>query len=204
MTDLLSANAVALLRGDRLLFQAVSFSLRAGEALLIEGANGCGKTSLLRVVAGLVHPDEGEVRWRGTSIQRQRQAYCGELAWYGHVSGCKRDLSLLENLRFERSLRPQSATSLETVVQRLGLTRLTGLPVRVLSAGQQRRVALARLLLSAAPLWLLDEPFTNLDKDGQQLVTEMVGEHIAGGGVSVIATHHGMALDFPVQRLGLT
>ncbi|MGB5346396.1 MAG: cytochrome c biogenesis heme-transporting ATPase CcmA [Woeseia sp.] len=201
---MLSANAVTLLRGDRMLFEDVSFSLLAGEALLIEGANGCGKTSLLRVVAGLVHPDEGEVRWHGGNIQRQRQAYCSALAWYGHVSGCKRDLSLVENLRFERSLRPQSAASMDTVVQRLGLARLTGLPVRVLSAGQQRRVALARLLLSAAPLWLLDEPFTNLDKDGQQLVTDMVGEHLAAGGVSVIATHHGMALDLPVKRLGLS
>ncbi|MGB5246951.1 MAG: cytochrome c biogenesis heme-transporting ATPase CcmA [Woeseia sp.] len=204
MVPLLSASSLALLRGERLLFRNVNFALNAGDALLIEGANGSGKTSLLRVIAGLLDPEEGEVAWRGNSIRQQRQTYCGNLVWYGHLSGCKRDLTLLENLRCEQSLRPQKSVTFATVITRLGLDDLVELPVRALSAGQQRRVALARLLLSAAPLWLLDEPLTNLDRAGQQLVTDMLSEHLAAGGLSVMASHHGVAPDLPVQRLTLS
>lgn len=204
LTALLSANSLSLLRGDRLLFRDVSFALDGGQALLIEGDNGCGKTSLLRLIAGLLSPDSGVINWRDQDIRLQRQAYCSQLAWFGHASGGKRDLTLLENLNLERSLRPQSAVQLDEVIQRLGLEKLTKLPLRALSAGQQRRVALARLPLSAASLWLLDEPFTNLDRAGQALVTEMLEEHLAAGGISVLATHHGMALELPVQRLVLS
>lgn len=204
LTASLAGHDIALLRGERLLFRDISFAVNAGEALLIEGDNGSGKTSLLRIIAGLMQADEGEVRWQGRNIESARQSYCSELAWYGHASGCKQDLSLIENLRFERSLRPQRSVSTDTVIERLGLGRLTGLPVRALSAGQQRRAALARLLLSAAPLWLLDEPFTNLDRAGRELVTEMLRAHLAKDGLGVIATHHGLGLDLPTPRLTLS
>ncbi len=186
-----------------MLFRDIGFALSGGECLIVEGTNGSGKTSLLRIVAGLVQPDDGEIRWRGRSIRRQRQEYCSNLVWYGHASGCKQDLTLLENLRCEQALRPGNS-KLDEVLERLGLARLTQLPLRVLSAGQQRRVALSRLLLSAVPLWLLDEPFTNLDRDGQQLVSDMVSAHLAGGGMCVMATHRGVDLGMPVQRLSLS
>ncbi|NNE59542.1 MAG: cytochrome c biogenesis heme-transporting ATPase CcmA [Woeseia sp.] len=203
MTPLLAAQSVALLRGDRLLFRDLSFALAPGDALCIEGANGSGKTSLLRVLAGLLEADEGDVRWQGTPISSLRQEYCSELVWLGHLGGAKRDLTLEENLQFECALRPRNDTGLSSVIERVGLKDLTRLPLRALSAGQQRRVALARLLLSAARLWLLDEPFTNLDRHGQTLVGELLREHLSAGGIAVMATHKSAGPDLLSQRLVL-
>lgn len=192
MSALLSATDLGLYRGERRLFGPLQFALQAGEMLLIEGANGSGKTSLLRVIAGLLEADAGEIHWHGTDTRRIRQKFAAELVWYGHRSGCKQDLSLLENLACEAALRPQSLMPLEQVLERLGLSRLVALPMRALSAGQQRRVALARLLLCSASLWLLDEPYTNLDREGQALVDELLSAHLANGGVAVVASHHGI------------
>lgn len=200
---LLSATDLGLYRGERRLFGQLQFALQAGQMLLVEGDNGSGKTSLLRVIAGLLEADAGEVQWRGVDTRRRRQQFAAELVWYGHRSGCKQDLTLLENLACEAALRAQSSVALTEVLERLELSRLVALPVRALSAGQQRRVALARLLLSAAPLWLLDEPYTNLDKDGQALVDELLSAHLQRGGVAVVASHHGMNITAEQQRLVL-
>lgn len=203
MTPLLQARELAVVRGDRCLFAKLGFALGAGELLRVEGPNGSGKTSLLRAVAGLIEPDEGELQWRGEPVRRRRQAYHAELAWMGHRPGFKGDLTPIENLRFETGLRAAPRRTVDAVFERLGLDPLRGIPFRLLSAGQQRRLALARLVLADATLWLLDEPFTNLDAAGREQVQAIVSEHLAGGGVAIAASHQELAIDAPTQRIGL-
>ena len=201
LTAMLSATDLTLIRGERCLFTGVSFALQSGQLLLLEGPNGSGKTSLLRALAGMLELEEGEIRWDDNSIRDDHQAYFQSLVWMAHRVGLKADLTLVENLTYESSLRPAADIDFSAVLERLGIDRLKKLPVRSLSAGQQRRVALARLLLSAAPLWLVDEPFTNLDTDGRALVTEIVGEHLAGGGMCVMAAHQDIVVDAPTQKV---
>lgn len=204
MSSLLSVHGLGLIRGDRRLFRNIEFSLAAGELLVIEGTNGSGKTSLMRVLAGLMDADEGEVRWRGASTAKNRQQFRANLVWYGHRTGCKLDLTPEENLRCEQALRPESGQAMSRALQQLGVIGLSQLPMRALSAGQQRRVALARLLLTAAPLWLIDEPFTNLDKAGQTLVETLLGEHLGRGGICVMASHRGVEVNVTQQKLVLS
>ncbi len=204
LTALLSAEGIGLVRGDRCLFRSLEFALNGGELLLVEGPNGSGKTSLLRLISGLMEPDDGTIFWNGTPIRQVAQDYRGALVWLAHKTGFKQDLTLVENLRFEQALRPASSLSFEDVLARLDLAALMELPLRALSAGQQRRVALARMLLSSARLWIMDEPLTNLDRDGRVLVGELITSHLAAGGLCVAATHQGLAIEAPQQRLTLT
>lgn len=203
MPPLIEARGLALLRGERRLFGPLDFALSAGELLVVEGANGSGKTSLLGVVAGLLTPDAGEFHWQGRAVTTQRQAWCAAFAWYGHRAGLKADLTPRENLAMERALGPASAATCDQAMARLGVTRLANLPLRVLSAGQQRRVALCRLLLAAAPVWLLDEPYTNLDRDGQALVDDLIREHLDAGGLAIVASHRAVDIDGRQSRLVL-
>lgn len=203
MTAKLSANDLTLIRGERCLFQRLSFALNAGELLLLEGANGSGKTSLIRALAGTLSLESGEILWNDTRVERQRQDYHASLAWLAHKTGLKSDLTLLENLEFERSLRPQSSLSIDEVCDRLGIGPLKRLAVRSLSAGQQRRGALARLLLADVPLWLMDEPFTNLDAAGRALVCDLATQHLAAGGLCVMAAHQDVSIDAPTTRVAL-
>jgi heme exporter protein A len=199
----LSGQALTLIRGDRCLFQGLEFVLNSGELLMVEGPNGSGKTTLLRAVAGLIEPDEGIVRWNKTNVRQDRQAFHASLVWMAHRPGFKGDLTLIENLRFEAGLRTMTMSAAEHHLVRLGVATLTDIPFRALSAGQQRRVALTRLILADAPLWLMDEPFTNLDAAGQDLVIEVLQEHLREGGMCVMATHQQVELDAPVQRICL-
>lgn len=203
MTPLLSGTGLAVFRGDRCLFKRLEFALNDGEMLLIEGANGSGKTSLLRAIAGLLEPETGRIMWRGEDVRRQRQAFHAELVWLAHRLGLKGDLTPVENLRFDTGLRRCDWQRLDEVLDRLGIAGLVGLPVRSLSAGQQRRVSLARLLLSRARLWLLDEPFTNLDAAGRELVQTLIGEHLDDGGLCVVATHQPLGIDGRQTRIRL-
>ena len=203
MTELLSGSDLCLLRGDRCLFQRLDFALNPGELLVVEGANGSGKTSLLRGIAGLLDFETGHISWEGRKTQDEYQAFRSDLVWLSHRVGFKGELNLLENLRFESALRPSSMHGLEGVIERLGLARLTALPFRYLSAGQQRRVALARMLLADAWLWMMDEPFTNLDKSGQALVAELIAEHLASDGLCVVASHQIVQIDAPTKRVTL-
>ena len=203
MTGLLSASDLCLLRGDRCLFQQLEFALNCGELLVVEGTNGSGKTSLLRGIAGLLEFATGQITWDGENTRDAYQEFRSDLVWLSHRVGFKDELNLIENLRFESALRSSSMEKIDAVIERLGLARLTSLPFRYLSAGQQRRVALARLLLANARLWLMDEPFTNLDKAGQALVAELIAEHLSDGGLCVVASHQAVEIDAPTKRVTL-
>ena len=204
---MLSTHDLACLRGDRRLFRDLSISLQPGRLLRVEGANGSGKTSLLRLLAGLALPAAGEVRWQGRPIRRQREAYAQALVYLGHLGGLKDELTPLENLRIEAELcgLPAPAAALSAALEHWGLARQAKLPLRVLSAGQKRRAALARLNLAAAPLWILDEPFNALDVDAVAALGRQIEAHLARGGLAVVTSH--MALPIaPAQmqsvRLG--
>ncbi len=201
---LLEARALCCVRGEASLFENLGFSLTAGEALQIEGANGSGKTSLLRILAGLALPDEGEVLWRGANINERRSEFHGQLAYLGHQLGLKSELTIEENLRLAlgvRSVRPRSR--LATVLEAVCLDHRADIPVRALSAGQRQRVALARMLLSEAVLWILDEPFTSLDMAGVELVQILAVDHLLSGGVMVLTSHQSVSLKGRLRKLEL-
>ena len=201
LTHKLSADNLTLIRGERCLFQGLSFALESGGLLVLEGRNGSGKTSLIRAIAGMLSLEEGTVFWDDVPVEKQRQAFHGNLVWLAHRTGLKGDLTLVENLGFERALRAHASDDPEEVYERLGISRLKKLVLRSLSAGQQRRVALARMLLTDVPLWFMDEPFTNLDREGRALVLELVEEHLATGGMCVMAAHQDVEINAPTTRV---
>jgi heme exporter protein A len=203
LTAQLSADSLTLFRGDRCLFRDVSFALDSGQLLILEGSNGSGKTSLMKALVGMLDLESGVIRWNGKPVAEQRQVFHGALVWTAHRVGLKADLTLVENLRYEAALRPQGDVGLEKVLERLEISRLKPLPLRSLSAGQQRRVSLARMLLADVPLWLMDEPFTNLDREGRALVIQLVKEHLDTGGMCVMAAHQDIDIDAPVTKVVL-
>ena len=201
MTHKLSADNLTLIRGERCLFEDLSFALDSGGLLILEGRNGCGKTSLIRAISGMLSLEEGTIYWDDVPVDKQRQTFHGNLVWLAHRTGLKGDLTLVENLGFERSLRAHSNRDPEEVYERLGIARLKKLVLRSLSAGQQRRVSLARMLLADVPLWFMDEPFTNLDREGRALVMELVEEHCSKGGMCVMAAHQDVEISAPTTRV---
>lgn len=201
-TPLLSVHDLACARGERMLFKGLNLALDAGEVLLVQGGNGEGKTSLLRLLAGLSRPEAGEVRWRGEPIQTRRVAYHAGMRYLGHANGVKDDLNPLENLRFAEGLQGRAfdVARAAALLERLGLARCLDLPCRVLSFGQRRRVALAALLLANATLWILDEPLTGLDVHAVALMEGLIREHAQGGGAVVATTHQAIRLDGVTAR----
>jgi heme exporter protein A len=178
-------------RGDHRLFTDLSFSLQGGELLRLRGSNGSGKTSLLRILCGLMEPAEGEVLWKEENILTQRDEFNAELLYLGHLNGIKAELTGFENLRVSYALRGEVPTD-DQIYNALGQIGLGGreeLPTQVLSQGQKRRVALARLLLSDAALWVLDEPFTALDVDAVAQLAKLIEAHLQKGGMVVYTTH---------------
>ena len=191
----LEVRNLACTREDRTLFAGLSFRLAPGHAIQIEGPNGSGKTTLLRMLCGLRLPDEGEIRWNGADISEERAAFLSDLNYIGHAHGVKGELTPLENLRVARSLAARgNDLSLDEALARVGLFGFEDVPARTLSAGQRRRVALARLLINPAPLWILDEPFTAIDVQGQKQIEDMITAHVLNGGMAVLTSHHPLAL----------
>lgn len=197
---------LACVRDERVLFENLNFELLQGEVLFIEGRNGSGKTTLLRTLCGLFTPSEGEVYWCGESIRTLAEEYTRDLVYIGHRPGIKEDLTGVENLRIASILDgiELDEDAAWNALERMGLAGHEDLPVRVLSAGQKRRVALARLLVSNARLWILDEPFTALDKAAVGFLQSVIHEHLDRGGMVMLTTHQEITLtDGEVKRLHL-
>jgi heme exporter protein A len=194
---MLSAHDLACERGERLLFKNLGFALGNGEVLLVQGSNGHGKTSLLRILCGLSVPVAGEVIWRGQPIGKTQAQYGREMAYIGHASGIKDDLTPLENLRLAAALggRKLDRATATTALAQVGLSRCMDFPARVLSFGQRRRVALAGLMTAGTLLWILDEPMTGLDVNGIAMVEQTVRDHVMEGGLVIMTTHQPLALD---------
>ncbi len=183
-------------RGDRRLFSGVSFSLQPGQWLHLEGNNGVGKTSLLRLVCGLSALEEGEIHWKDQAVGKDPQAFRANLAYLGHQLALKDELSPLENLRIDAAIAGRQLTlpdALQALAQ-MGLRGRENLPVRVLSQGQKRRTALARLLVSTAKLWVLDEPFVALDTAAQNALSDVLKGHLAKQGMVLLTSHQAVSL----------
>jgi heme exporter protein A len=194
MPGMLTAHRLTCVRGTRPLFSGVDFSVSPGSWAHIRGANGSGKTSLLRLLAGLSQPDEGEVRWNGEKVGSED--FRRELLYLGHRAAVKEDLTALENLEFSAAMdgvdlgREQA----EDALRRFGLAGREDLPVRFLSAGQKRRVLLAQTVARPASLWILDEPFTALDVKAVDFLSNLIAQHVQSGGMAVLTSHQAIPL----------
>ncbi len=195
----LIAEDLACRRGERLVFAGLSFRLPPGGALLLTGSNGSGKTSLLRVVAGLLRPAAGRLAWGAQSVGDDIATHRASLHYIGHLDAIKSALTPRETLAFWAALRgfaaSRSGPAIERALSGFALDRLADWPCRWLSAGQRRRLALARLLVAPAPLWLLDEPMGTLDGDGRDRLDRVIADHRAGGGRILLSTHLPLGLD---------
>jgi heme exporter protein A len=202
---MLKVDGLHVFRGGRHVLRGVGLELGGGGCLQLTGPNGAGKTTLLRAIAGLCEIEQGSVRWRGVDTRRDPRPFHAECSYLGHEVPLKGDLTAFENLRFSVGLRRHvSAAEQRAALERVGARAFESQPLRSLSAGQRRRVALAALLLCATPLWLLDEPTTNLDAVGQALLMTLMDEHLAAGGLIVAAVHHELVLpQRQVERLEL-
>jgi len=203
----LQAQNLTCSRGDRRLFKNLEFRIQEGELLLLEGRNGSGKTTLLRTLAMLRQPDDGKILWDDTPIEKLGEEYRQHLEWLGHHNGIKADLSALENLRIACVLNgvDTDEEQLWDALKEIGLYGYEDLPTQVLSQGQKRRATLARLLLSKARLWILDEPFTALDVGAVDMLQGIIARHVEHGGMVILTTHQEVALTSgTINRLNLT
>lgn len=195
----LTADNLVGVRGERLLFEKISFKLNNGSVLYLQGANGSGKTTLLRTICGLSKPYAGNINWCGEHINALAEEYSKHVLYIGHLPGIKEDLTALENLQFSLSFSGTDISEDEAIeaLKLLGLAKGLNLPARMLSQGQKRRVALARLWLQDLPLWILDEPFTALDANATLLLKQKIETFANDGGMVVMTTHQEVTLNVP-------
>lgn len=195
----LTADNLVGVRGDRLLFEKLNFNLSNGTVLYLQGENGSGKTTLLRTICGLSKPYEGNINWCGENINSLAEEYSKHVLYIGHLAGIKEDLTALENLQFSLALSGAdiSKNNATEVLKMLGLANGLNLPTRMLSQGQKRRVALARLWLQELPLWILDEPFTALDASATSLLKQKIEAFANDGGIVVMTTHQEVTMNVP-------
>ena len=205
MAVMFEVKSLECVRDDRLLFSDLSFLLAEAEVVQIEGANGSGKTSLLRIICGLRLPESGQVFWQGEEISANREDYYASMVYIGHLPCVKAELTVMENVRSlldTRSLSLSTAT-IETALEKVGLASYEDVAAKALSSGQRRRILLAFVALAQARLWILDEPLTALDVEGVALMESMILEHKAAGGSVIFTTHHGMQLDCEMRSIHL-
>jgi heme exporter protein A len=197
--EVLKVDGLVGVRGDRLLFENVHFQMSQGAVFYLQGANGAGKTTLLRMLCGLSKPYAGNISWCGENIDALAEEYYKHVLYIGHLSGIKEDLTALENLQFSIALSGKRVTEKEAsnVFDMLGLSKGLKLPARMLSQGQKRRVALARLWLQDTPLWILDEPFTALDVSATELLKQKIETFALNGGMVIVTTHQDFKLNIP-------
>ncbi|MCG6937991.1 MAG: cytochrome c biogenesis heme-transporting ATPase CcmA [Gammaproteobacteria bacterium] len=202
---MLEAQSLECVRDDRLLFSGLSFSVSDAEVMQIEGHNGSGKTSLLRIICGLRQPEAGQVMWQGESIKSNRESYYENMVYIGHLPCIKADLTVLENVRSLLDTRSLALANsiIETALENVGLASYEDVQGKALSSGQRRRILLAFLELAQAKLWILDEPLTALDVQGVDLMESMILDHRQAGGSVIFTTHHGMQLDCEMRSVHL-
>ncbi|AMG29866.1 cytochrome c biogenesis heme-transporting ATPase CcmA [Grimontia hollisae] len=198
---MLEVRQLSCIRDERMLFEDLSFTLSPGDLVQIEGPNGAGKTTLLRIIAGLGLAESGDVLWQGEPVSRVREAFYGNLLFLGHSTGVKREMTAFENLAFYQRMHGDTDESvLWDVLARVGLAGREDVPAAQLSAGQNRRVALARLWISKSKLWVLDEPLTAIDKQGVKVLETLFEEHVNSGGMVLFTTHQDMFSGNPTLR----
>jgi len=204
LPNLLEVVKLACARGDRPLFRDLSFALARGELLHVRGENGSGKTTLLRALCGLSQPAAGEIRWHGQSIREQPENFREQLCYIGHGNAIHGDLTPIENLQFEACLGAEDRVDAKPALESQGLGRVAGLPAKLLSQGQKRRVALARLAVLERALWVLDEPFTALDVRAVDRLLAALARHLNRGGLCLLTSHQEVTVtDWPVRTLTL-
>lgn len=200
---MLNISLLACSHDERVLFSQLSFQVEAGEMVQIEGPNGAGKTTLLRMIAGLSQPDRGDIQWQQKSIRKQREEYQQQMIYLGHQAGVKSVLTPFENLAFYQAVQGEhNQDAIWDALAQVDLIGYEDVPVAQLSAGQQRRVALARLWLSKATLWILDEPLTAIDKSGVAKLIALFEKHTQAGGIILLTTHQ--ELDYRMRKLRLS
>ncbi|MEJ2142413.1 MAG: cytochrome c biogenesis heme-transporting ATPase CcmA [Gammaproteobacteria bacterium] len=188
-------DGLVCIRDTNVLFEKLSFCVQSGQVLVIEGKNGSGKTSLLRILTGIRQQDEGKVTWNGDDITDLATGYRQVMAYMGHQDGIKQELTALENLQLAHIYGKISDNSLDEVLEITGLAAQADVYASNLSAGQRRRLAIARLLLTDCRLWILDEPLTTLDTSGIKLFENLLKQHVADGGIAVLSSHHDINLE---------
>ncbi len=194
---------LSCIRDDRILFEGLDFTLKNNQVLLLEGKNGSGKTSLLRIICGFREQDAGDIIWCNTPIKDSD--FFAEMAYVGHLDGVKKELTVVENLKMSLALSVAGNYSIEQALDKVHLAGYDDSIVQSLSAGQKRRLSLARLLITRNSLWVLDEPFTSIDKEGIKLIESLMHQHICAGGMIILTSHHDLDLhETEVQKINLS